>query len=153
MLLPRDTPVNGRRVYRRLAARVGQEWQSCGVGYLRYESATPNAQGRRPGVFALANGLARTDRLSDPDRAWWRANNDWFDAAYPDPASVDPTLFDGTMPVSCWFKVTAIHLLERVPDYLALLDRYQVGWVERRSDNPGWIRYEDDVQIVVTPAG
>lgn len=100
----------------------------------------------------MANGLARAGRLTEVDWAWWRANNDWFDAAYPDPATVDPTLFDGSIPVSCWFKDTAVHLLERVPGYLALLDRYQVGWVERRSPAPGLIRYEDDVQIVVTPA-
>jgi len=42
---------------------------------------------------------------------------------------------------------------DRQSGYLDLLDRYQVGWIERRSDNPGRIRYEDDVQVVVTPAG
>ena len=123
------------------------------MNYLRYESATPNAQGRHSGIFALANGLARSGRFSDADWAWWRANNDWLDAAYPDPATADPTLFDGSVPVSCWFKDTATHLLDRVPGYLDLLDRYRVGWVERRSDNPGWIRYQDDVQVVVTPDG
>ncbi len=123
------------------------------MSYLRYESAARNAQGGRPGIFALANGLARAGRLTDADWAWWRANNDWFDAAYRDPATVTPTLFDGSVPVSCWFKSSASYLLERVPGYLDLLDRYQVGWIERRSDNPGRIRYEDDVQVVVTPAG
>jgi hypothetical protein len=123
------------------------------MSYLRYESAVPNAQGRHLGIFALANGLARAGRLSDADWAWWRANNDWFDAAYRDPATVDPSLFDGSVPVSCRFKSTARHLLGRVPGYLDLLDRYQVGWVELRSTAPGQIRYEDDVQVVVTPAG
>ncbi|HEX4728049.1 MAG TPA: hypothetical protein VH298_09640 [Jatrophihabitans sp.] len=121
--------------------------------YLRYESTVPNANGRHPGIFGLANGLARAGRLTDADWTWWRANNDWLDAAYPDPATVDPSLFDGSVPVSCWFKSTAGHLLARVPGYLDLLDRYQVGWTERRSANPGWIRYEDDVQVVVTPDG
>ena len=51
--------------------------------------------------------------------------------------------------MECWFKLTATHLLERVPGYLALLDRYGVAWVERRSDAPGRVLYEDEVQIVV----
>lgn len=123
------------------------------VTYLRYESAVANGQGRHLGIFALANGLARAGRLSVADWAWWRDNNDWFDAAYCDPATVDPTLFDGSVPVSCWFRSSASHLLDRVPGYLDLLDRYQVGWVERRSEYPGQIRYQDDVQVVVTPAG
>ena len=119
--------------------------------YVRYESATPNAGGRHPGIFALANKLSRSGRLSEADWDWWRSNNDWLDAAYTDPATVDPSLFDGSGQASCWFKSTAGHLLARVPGYLDLLDRHQVGWVERRSSDPGQIRYEDDVQVVVAP--
>ncbi|MCP3804834.1 hypothetical protein NLX83_36765 [Allokutzneria sp. A3M-2-11 16] len=119
--------------------------------YLRYESPSPNARGAHTGVFGLANGLARAGTLSPDDWAWWRANNDWFDEAYPDPGKADPTLFDKSVhPVTaCWFKPTATHLLERVPGYLALLDRYGVACVERTSTAPGRVLYEDDVQIVV----
>ena len=121
--------------------------------YVRFESAVPNDRGGYTGVFGLANGLARSGILSAADLAWWRAANDWYDAAYPDPASIDPTLFDqarhpGT---TCWFADSAEHLLCRVPGYLALLDRYGIAWRERRSADPGLIRYRDDVQIVVHP--
>lgn len=61
--------------------------------YLRYESAVANSCGNHTGVF----GLAKSHRLSPRDRAWWRENNDWLNAAYPDPATVDPTLFDRTL--------------------------------------------------------
>jgi GNAT superfamily N-acetyltransferase len=117
------------------------------MSYVRYESPTPNARGTHPGIFALADGLARSGRLSASDHAWWRMNNDWFEAAYTDPATVDPTLFH--RPVSGWFKDTATHLLERVPGYLDLLDRHGVRWTECRSPAPGPILYEDPVQIVV----
>ena len=33
--------------------------------------------------------------------------------------------------------------------YLDLLDKYGVRWVKLRSDNPGMIIYEDEVQVVV----
>ncbi len=121
--------------------------------YLRYE-ADRASPGKSPtGIFGLANGLARSGRLTPADRTWWRAANDWYDAAYPDPGTVDPTLFDKTVNpvVSCWFRESATHLLAKVPGYLALLDRYGVRWVERRSQDPGVILYADDVQIVVRP--
>lgn len=121
--------------------------------YVRFEAAVPNSRGTYPGVFGLANGLARSGRLSADDWAWWRAANDWYDAAYPDPATVDPTLFDkGRHPgLTCWFCDSAEHLLRRLPGYLALLDRYGIAWRERRSADPGVIRYRDDVQVAVTP--
>ncbi|MDQ1742409.1 MAG: hypothetical protein QOE23_748 [Pseudonocardiales bacterium] len=123
------------------------------VRYVRFESATPNDRGRYTGIFGLANGLARSGLLSAADRAWWRAANDWYDLAYPDPASVDPTLFDrGRHPgLTCWFLDSAEHLLCRVPGYLALLDRYGLAWRQRSSADPGMVRYRDDVQIAVTP--
>lgn len=123
--------------------------------HLRSESARPNARGTHPGIFAPANGLARSGRLPPAEWDWWRANNDWFEAAYTDPATVDPTLFDRSLHpvVTCWFTETAGHLLAGVPGHLDLLDRHGVAWVERRSADPGPILYEDPVQILATPAG
>ncbi len=121
--------------------------------YIRFEAAEASASGRRPGVFALANWLAGEDRLTPAEWQWWRENNDWMDVAYPDPATVDPSLFDRTIHpmTSCWFKVSAAHLIDRVAGYLDLLDAHGVAWIERRSDDPGTVLYEDDVQVVVEP--
>lgn len=121
--------------------------------YVRYESPVANGRGQNAGIFALANDLARSGRLTPDEWSWWRSANDWFNAAYTDPATVDPTLFDKTKtPVAtCWFKSTAPHLLDRVPGYLALLDRYGIAWTARRSNRPGHILYDDDVQVVVIP--
>lgn len=35
--------------------------------------------------------------------------------------------------------------------YCALLDRYDVAWVELRTAHPGRIGYEDEVQVVAMP--
>ena len=127
--------------------------QDLRVTFVRFQAALPNARGAFPGVFALCNGLARTGRLSDDDWAWWRANNDALQLLYLDPATVDSTLFDrGLHPqVTCWFRQSATHLLDRTAGYLDLLDRYGIDWVQLRAECPGLVLYEDDDQVVVEP--
>lgn len=127
--------------------------QHDAVRFVRFEATNPSPSGRHPGVFALVNGLAHDGRLTDEQARWWRANNDWFNATYTDPASVDPSLFDRSVnPVtSCWFKADAIHLTDRLHGYLALLDSHEIGWTELRSDDPGIVVYEDQDQVVVIP--
>jgi hypothetical protein len=122
------------------------------VRYLRFESAVPNRRGTYPGLFALANGLARDGKLSAEDHAFWRAGNDFGNQAYPDPGVTHPELFDRAIRpfVACWFLVGAgsNHLVELARGFLDLLDRYDVPWVERRTDAPGPILYRDHVQVV-----
>jgi hypothetical protein len=121
--------------------------------YVRFRSPTPNARGARVGIFALANGLSAAGVLAETDAAWLRSSNDWYNAAYADPATAVPGLFDRAVnPVTeCWFRSSAVELIARVGGYLELLDRYGVSWECAGSDAPGRILYEDDVQIVVAP--
>ncbi|MFJ6456194.1 hypothetical protein [Paenarthrobacter sp. NPDC091669] len=121
--------------------------------FVRYQSTQVNARGINVGIFGLANGLAKDGRLSEEDHRWWQTANAWYDAAYPDPNLLDPTVYDGTINphAQAWFKTTAAHLLTRIPGYLDLLDRHGVQWEELRSSTPGRVLYEDDVQVVVVP--
>ncbi|WP_120002844.1 hypothetical protein [Nesterenkonia muleiensis] len=118
--------------------------------YIRWQAAQPNRHGHKPGVFALVNGLAKSGRLSDQDWAWWRASNDWYNGAYTNPADVDPDVFNSTVHpgAAAYFKLSAAHLLERVPGYLNLLDKHGVAHECLRTSAPGRIVYEDQVQIV-----
>ncbi|MEV3855878.1 hypothetical protein AB0J38_16330 [Streptomyces sp. NPDC050095] len=126
---------------------------SASGDYVRFQSTQPDARGRYVGVFGLINNLAKQGRLSADQEAFRRANNDWYDAAYPDPSTVDPTVYDAeTNPgAHAWFKPTATHLIERVPGYLSVLAAHGVDCRQVRSADPGRIVYEDDVQIVVVP--
>ena len=121
--------------------------------FVRYQAAAPNARGTYPGIFALCNGLARSGSLRDEDMRWWRASNDAMQAAYVDPGTVAPAVFDRSVhpEVSCWFKATATPLIQRVGGYLALLDRYGVEWVHLKTDMPGRVLWEDSDQVVVEP--
>lgn len=106
-------------------------------------------------MFALANGLAREGRLSAAEYRSWRAANDWYDAAYPDPSAVDPRVYDPEVNPGAvaWFRCTARHLIDRVPGYLDLLAAHGVPCTRVESADPGRIVYEDDVQVVAVPWG
>lgn len=121
--------------------------------FVRFQSAVPNRRGTFPGVFALANGLSADGFLSDADADWWRAANDRAEADYVDPTVADPTCFDPTINPGArsWFKSDAAALIRLARQYLDLLDRYGVPWVELRTRTPGHVVYEDPVQVVATP--
>ncbi|MFD7307550.1 hypothetical protein [Promicromonospora sp. NPDC059942] len=123
------------------------------VEYVRYEAREPNRRMSYPGVFALANGLAHSGRLSETDRAWWRTHNDLMNAAYVDPASVDPSVYDRNRHpyARAFFRADALELLDITRGYLDLLDRYGVGWRSVRTFDPGRILYADDSQVIAEP--
>lgn len=121
--------------------------------YIRFQASVPHARGTCPGVFALANGLARDGLLSEADATWWRISNDWGNAAYLDPSTIDPTLFDRELHpgAASWFRVSATHLVDFARGYVSLLERYGVSVDEVHSAEPGLVLYEDDVQVVAVP--
>jgi hypothetical protein len=122
--------------------------------YVRYQSPTPNARGAYTGVFGLVNSLARDGVLTADEERFRRTNNDWYDAAYTDPSTVDPTVYDRTINplAAAWFLIGAADwLLGPLPGYLQILRDHGVPCVEVRSADPGRIIYSDDHQIVVVP--
>lgn len=121
--------------------------------YIRFQSPTPGKRGVHTGVFGLTNTLGRAGELSADEHRDWRAGNDWFNAAYPDPSDIDPSVYDEVLHprATAWFKPSATHLLERVPRYLEILEAHGVSCVRVDADDPGRVIYEDDVQVVVVP--
>ncbi|GMA32950.1 hypothetical protein [Litorihabitans aurantiacus] len=115
--------------------------------YTRFETPELDARGRRVGVFALANGLARAGRLASDEWGVWRAGNDWFDHAYPHPpadAYSDPR-------AAAWFGPAAGHLVAAVRPYLLLLARHGVACRRVETHDPGRIVFSDAVQVVAVP--
>ena len=119
--------------------------------FVRYCGLEPNARGVQPGIFALANGLAADGVLGADEHAWWRASNDWCNAAYPTPPrrAYDRVTNPGAV---AWFRTRAPeYIFHRIDGYLRLLDRHSVGWERIETDAPGRIVYEDDVQVIACP--
>ncbi|MEU0163689.1 hypothetical protein ABZ154_34170 [Streptomyces sp. NPDC006261] len=123
------------------------------VHYVWFQSPYRNRRGHFTGVFGLINSLAREGRLTVEQEAFRRSNNSWYNVAYTDPSTLDPTVYDHEINpgAAAWFKPTATHLLERVPGYLQVLTAHGVECQLLRSADPGRVIYEDDVQVVVVP--
>ena len=121
-----------------------------GTGYVRFQAVDLNPHGIRPGVFALVNGLAFDDRLTDAQERFRRDTNAWYTRSYTNPADVVPDIYSHqTNPgATSWFKVSAVHLLERIEGYLELLRAHAVDYEVVCSTQPGRIIYEDADQVV-----
>lgn len=116
--------------------------------FVRYQSPVPNHRGHHLGVFALVQGLARDGVLTAAQDAYRLTAHRWLDEAYPHPPA---ELFDRRVHARavCWFKSTAVDLLDRLPDYIeTLLVPHQIAWERVTSDAPGRVLYEDDWQVV-----
>ncbi|MFH8580556.1 hypothetical protein [Streptomyces zaomyceticus] len=122
--------------------------------HIRFQSPNRSPRGHHPGVFGLANALAREGRLSPGEWTIWRASNDWYDAHFPNPSAVDPTVYDPEVNpgAAAWFRPTAIEALARVAPYLRILSDHGVPCVRLESANPGRIVYADAYQVVVAPS-
>nr|WP_030255763.1 hypothetical protein [Streptacidiphilus jeojiense] len=121
--------------------------------FVRFQGTKPNAKGRFPGVFALANGLGRAGALSEEEHRFWRSGNDWYEANFTNPSTVDPTVYDRVLNpgAEAWFKAMAGEVIDRVNGYLELLAAHGVSCERLESSAPGRVIYEDDDQIVVVP--
>ncbi|MFI9748028.1 hypothetical protein [Streptomyces sp. NPDC052494] len=122
--------------------------------YVRFQGTARHARGHFPGVFILANELAAQGRLTDEQYRFWRSNNDWYDAHYTNPSTIDPDVYDPKVNPGAvaWFKSSADGLIKRVDGYLELLSAHGVECRRLVSSNPGRVIYEDEHQIVVVPA-
>jgi hypothetical protein len=123
------------------------------ASFVRFQGTSANARGHFPGVFALANGLGRAGVLSEEEHRFWRSGNDWYDANFTNPSTVDPTVFDRELHpgATSWFRTTAGEVLDRVNGYLEILAAHGVSCERVESSAPGRIIYEDGEQVVVVP--
>jgi hypothetical protein len=124
------------------------------TGYIRYQGRNADAQGRFLGIFALVNTLAKQGKLTADQEQFRRANNDWYDATYPDPGAADPDIYDSDINAgaNAWYKTTAQHLITRVDGYLEILTSHRIDYERLETCHPpGRVIYEDEDQIVVVP--
>ncbi len=121
------------------------------TAYVRYQSPVPDRRGRRIGVFGLVNMLGNRGYLSVDEERFRRTTNDWYDATYTNPSTVDRSIYEDNLLAAAWFKPAAKHLFEPIPRYLEILANHNLPCERYLSPAPGRILYEDAHQIVVVP--
>lgn len=119
--------------------------------FIRYQSIVPNRRGRHPGLFALVNGLRADGRLSPEEAVYVTQANRELEELHLDPPTVDPGVYAEHPGARAWFRATASALWPLCQEYLDLLDRHGIPWCEIRTNSPGHILYEDDVQVIALP--
>jgi hypothetical protein len=119
------------------------------MDYLRLITTEVDEDSRCPkGVFAVAYELRNSEDLPPETRQELRELLSWFETNLHSPRDDDREI-DGR--AIFWFKRDASHLLKRLWE-IAQLVRVHGYTVETiRTDRPGYVVYEDDLQVAAVP--
>jgi hypothetical protein len=122
--------------------------------YLRFVIASKNADsGVREGLFQVAGRLARSGTLPVHDQARLDDLREWFGGHLAVPERFTRTRnasHKKTRGIS-WFKDTADEYVRRMRELASILDDHGVTVEVLESSRPGYVTYEDEVQVVAEP--
>jgi len=122
--------------------------------YLRFVVASKNRDsGVREGLFQVAGRLAKSGTLSVHDQARIDDLREWFGDHLGVPDRFTRTrnaAHKKTRGVS-WFKDTAHELVRRMRELSSILHEHGVTVEVLETLRPGYVIYEDEVQVVAEP--
>ena len=108
--------------------------------------------GRREGIFQAAYRLRRSGALAEYEEARLADALRWFDAHLDKPdrfaRSRRPHREANAL---CWFKAGAAEHLARIREVQHILDSHGIAVEMITSRRPGYLVYEDDVQVAACP--
>jgi hypothetical protein len=120
--------------------------------YLRFVVAARDRDtGLRLGVFQAAADLARTGRLLPHEEEDVLRIRVWFNDRLPKPSRFGRTENPRVTRGLSWFKDTAGEHLHYMRELIAILEAHDVRVDMITSERPGYIIYEDELQIVAEP--
>lgn len=102
------------------------------------------------GVFSAASDLYCSDGLPEYEVDALAELRDWFNTHLESPFEYLPhhRRYD---PAVCWFKSAAREHLARAWELVTILERNGVFIWTVKSERPGYVHYEDDVQVFARP--
>ena len=121
--------------------------------YLRFRVDVRDASSGQPsGVFSAVYDLIDSDLLPQQDLDVAKSCLDWFDTNLKEPASFSKSTKPHAQKVGIsWFKDSATEHISKMRMLVALLEDNSVSVKLLITDNPGYILYEDDYQVVSDP--
>jgi hypothetical protein len=104
----------------------------------------------RAGIFYVAYRVA--DEMDYLDEARYELACDWFDENLPFPCRLSrsrrPRAHSAAI---CWFKPDAHECIQRAMRIASLLESNGIPTAMLRTERPGYIVYEDDLQVAAVP--
>ena len=124
--------------------------------YLRFVLQRKHADsGVNEGLFSTGYALRDDDETPFYDRDTLAGVLTWFDDNMKVPTRFNRTAskgcFDRNTKGISWFKASSWEHIEKMRDMAAVLAEHGHLIDEIRTERPGYIVYEDDVQIVAEP--
>jgi hypothetical protein len=98
------------------------------------------------GVFQVAYDLYESGNLDHDDVVTLKAALRWFEKHLPTP---DRARLDSR--AIFWFKAQAVEAARRVWDLAEMVKRHGVAAEVVKTSRPGYIVYEDDLQVAAIP--
>lgn len=121
--------------------------------YLRFVTLKNHATSMKPtGVFAALYELEQRGMLEAHELKWFRIVVSWFnDNLRPPDLSVHGKRGVNEDRAVCWLRSTAVEHIGRMHQLCALLAHKDIATEIIRTAKPGYIVYEDDVQVAAVP--
>lgn len=124
--------------------------------FLRFVTETIDANtGVKRGIFPAAYALHKEGGVAEPDQSALASLLDWFEENLPIPNRFNRTKSKGfdrkaTKGIS-WIRESASEHIAKLWEITRLLERNGCHISMIRTDRPGYIVYEDDIQVVAEP--
>lgn len=117
--------------------------------YVRFVvDATDEYSGVERGIFQEMYRLWRSGILAPHEEAWWADLRAWLKLELAAPDRFARSRRPGASAVAVsWFKASATEHIARAREVMALLAQHDISSRMIITDRPGYIVYEDDVQV------
>ena len=103
---------------------------------------------RKTGILIAAGEFRDEGSLPVEEHKKLRRTLDWFNKHLPVPKTLNE---DGNERALSWFKPSAKNAVRKAWDLKALLDQYDLHIEVHKTNDPGIIIYEDEMQVVAKP--
>jgi hypothetical protein len=123
--------------------------------FLRFVTAEVHQESHEElGVFQAAYRLRDKDMLSEEEKDLLQEIHEWFNKNLEKPTrftTSKPPYYRKRQNGISWFKDSAREHIGKIREMVALLRRHDVPVRMIRAARPGYVVYEDDVQVVAVP--
>lgn len=117
--------------------------------YVRFVAPTVDSDSHQEeGVFSAAYRLRDSGSLQEYEVAEIRSQLTWFENHLPQPNSFSRASQKRGI---SWFKADAKECMSRIWSIIAILNEHDIPIKKLTSTQPGFVVYEDEVQIVAEP--